>query len=78
MRDHLKISGDYVEKIYLFALKSPNENGLVAKNSLDKEIRLAQDQLKVKEEVAVNTMRKKRGAVSCAPAIAYCPMPIAC
>jgi NitT/TauT family transport system substrate-binding protein len=52
MRDYLKISGDYVEKIYLFALKSLNEDGLVAKNSLDTEIRLAREQLKVKEEVA--------------------------
>jgi NitT/TauT family transport system substrate-binding protein len=52
MRDYLKISGDYVEKIYLFALKSLNEDGLVAKNSLDNEIRLAREQLKVKEEVA--------------------------
>jgi len=52
MRDYLKISGEYVEKIYLFALKSLNEDGLVAKNSLDNEIRLAREQLKVKEEVA--------------------------
>ena len=52
MRDYLKISGDYVEKIYQFALKSLNEDGLVAKNSLDNEIRLAREQLKVKEEVA--------------------------
>ena len=52
MRDYLKISGDYVEKIYLFALKSLNEDGLVAKNSLDNEIRLAREQLKVKEDVA--------------------------
>ena len=52
MRDYLKISGDYVEKIYLFALKSLNEDGLVAKSSLDTEIRLAREQLKVKEEVA--------------------------
>ena len=51
MRDYLKISGDYVEKIYLFALKSLNEDGLVAKNSLDTEIRLAREQLKVKDEV---------------------------
>lgn len=52
MRDYLKISGDYVEKIYQFALKSLNEDGLVAKSSLDNEIRLAREQLKVKEEIA--------------------------
>lgn len=51
MRDYLKISGEYVEKIYQFALKSLNEDGLVAKNSLDNEIRLAREQLKVKEEI---------------------------
>lgn len=51
MRDYLKISGDYVEKIYQFSLKSLNEDGLVAKSSLDNEIRLAREQLKVKEEV---------------------------
>jgi hypothetical protein len=48
MRDYLKISGDYVEKIYLFALKSLNEDGLVAKNSLDNEIRLARNSSKSK------------------------------
>jgi ABC-type nitrate/sulfonate/bicarbonate transport system substrate-binding protein len=51
MRDYLKISGDYVEKIYQFSLRSLNEDGLVAKSSLDNEIRLAREQLKVKEEV---------------------------
>jgi len=52
MRDYLKISGDFVDKIYQFAMRSLNEDGLVAKNSLDNEIRLAREQLKVKEEVA--------------------------
>jgi NitT/TauT family transport system substrate-binding protein len=51
MRDYLKISGDYVEKIYQFALRSLNENGLLAKASLDNEIRLAREQLKVKDAV---------------------------
>jgi NitT/TauT family transport system substrate-binding protein len=51
MRDYLKISGDYVEKIYQFAMSSLNEDGLVAKNSLDNEIRLAREQLKVKDSV---------------------------
>jgi NitT/TauT family transport system substrate-binding protein len=52
MRDYLKISSDYVEKIYQFAMRSLNEDGLVAKNSLDNEIRLAREQLKFKDEVA--------------------------
>ncbi len=50
MRDYLKISGDYVEKIYQFAMRSLNEDGLVAKNSLDNEIRLAREQLKIKNK----------------------------
>src|SRR6266540_4604881 len=51
MRDYLKISGDYVEKIYQFALKSLNENGLLAKSSLENEIRLARENLKIKDNV---------------------------
>jgi len=51
MRDYLKINGEYVEKIYQFAMRSLNEDGLVAKNSLDNEIRLVREQLKIKEEV---------------------------
>ena len=51
MRDYLKISGDYVEKIYQFALKSLNEDGLVAKSSLDTEIRLMREQFKIKDEI---------------------------
>ena len=51
MRDYLKISGDYVEKIYQFAMRSLNEDGLVAKSSLDTEIRLTREQLKIKDEI---------------------------
>src|SRR6266704_631419 len=51
MRGYLKISGDYVEKIYQFALKSLNENGLLAKSSLENEIRLARENLKIKDNV---------------------------
>jgi NitT/TauT family transport system substrate-binding protein len=51
MRDYLKISGDYVEKIYQFAIRSLNEDGLVSKNSMDTEIRLMREQLKIKEEI---------------------------
>lgn len=51
MHDYLKINGDYVEKIYQFALKSLNEDGGVARSSLDNEIRLAKEQLKIKEEI---------------------------
>jgi hypothetical protein len=40
-----------VEKVYQFAIRSLNEDGLIAKNSLDTEIRLTREQLKMKEEV---------------------------
>jgi NitT/TauT family transport system substrate-binding protein len=51
MSNYLKISGDYVEKIYQFALRSLNEDGLVAQNSMDTEIRLTREQYKIKEEI---------------------------
>jgi NitT/TauT family transport system substrate-binding protein len=51
MRDYLKISGDSVEKIYQYALRSLNEDGLVAKKTVDTEIRIAREQLKIKEEI---------------------------
>jgi NitT/TauT family transport system substrate-binding protein len=51
MRDYLKISGDYVEKIYQFAMRSLNEDGLVSKSSMDTELRLAREALKIKDEV---------------------------
>ena len=51
MSNYLKISGDYVEKIYQFALRSLNEDGLVLKNSMDTEIRLTREQYKIKEEI---------------------------
>jgi ABC-type nitrate/sulfonate/bicarbonate transport system substrate-binding protein len=51
MRDYLKISGDYVEKIYQYALHSLNEDGLVAKKTIDTEIRLAREQFKIKEDI---------------------------
>ena len=52
MRDYLKISGDYVEKIYLFALKSLDEDAWSLKTAWTNEIRLAREQLKMKDEVA--------------------------
>lgn len=51
MRDYLKISGDSVEKIYQYALRSLNEDGLVAKKTVDTEIRIAREQFKIKEEI---------------------------
>lgn len=51
MRDYLALSGDYVEKVYQFALHSLNADGLVAKSSLDTEIGLAKEQFRIKEDV---------------------------
>ncbi len=51
MRDYLKISGDSGDKIYQYALRSLNEDGLVAKKTVDTEIRIAREQLKIKEEI---------------------------
>lgn len=51
MHDYLKIDKNYGEKIYQFALRSLNENGTVAKSSLDTELRLAKEYLKIKENI---------------------------
>jgi NitT/TauT family transport system substrate-binding protein len=51
MRDYLKISGDSVEKIYQYALRSLNEDGLVAKKTVDTEIRIAREQFKIKDDI---------------------------
>jgi len=51
MSNYLKISGDYVEKVYQYAMRSLNEDGLVAKSSMNTEIRLARENFKIKEEV---------------------------
>jgi hypothetical protein len=47
----LKIEKEYVEKVYQFALKSLNENGTVDKKSLDTEVRLTKEYLKIKEDI---------------------------
>jgi NitT/TauT family transport system substrate-binding protein len=51
MRDYLSVSAGAAEKIYNFSLRSLNVDGLVAKGSLDAEIRLAKEQLKISEEI---------------------------
>jgi hypothetical protein len=40
-----------VEKIYQYALRALNEDGLVAKKTIDTEIRLAREQFKIKEDI---------------------------
>jgi NitT/TauT family transport system substrate-binding protein len=51
MRDYLHISADGATKVYEFAMRSLNADGGVAKNTMDTEIRLAKEQLKISEEI---------------------------
>jgi ABC-type nitrate/sulfonate/bicarbonate transport system substrate-binding protein len=52
MRDYLKVSADGAVKIHDFSMRSLNLDGLVAKNTMDSEIRLAREQLKISEEIS--------------------------
>jgi NitT/TauT family transport system substrate-binding protein len=52
MHDYLSVSPAAAEKIHDFALRSLNVDGLVAKSTLDAEIRLAREQLKISEEIS--------------------------
>ena len=51
MRDYLNISADAAVKIHDFSMRSLNADGGVAKNTMDTEIRLAREQLKITEEI---------------------------
>ena len=45
------MSAPAAERIHDFSLRSLNVDGLVAKSSLDAEVRLAKEQLKISEEI---------------------------
>jgi NitT/TauT family transport system substrate-binding protein len=51
MRDYLHVSNDAALKVHDYALRSLNPDGLVAKSTMDSEIRLAKEQLKLTEEI---------------------------
>jgi ABC-type nitrate/sulfonate/bicarbonate transport system substrate-binding protein len=51
MRDYLHVSAEAAVKVYDFAMRSLNPDGLVAKNTMDTEIRLAKEQLKLTEDI---------------------------
>jgi NitT/TauT family transport system substrate-binding protein len=51
LRDYLHVSAEAAEKIYDLSLRSLNVDGLVAKSTLNAEIRLAKEQLKLSEEI---------------------------
>ncbi len=52
MRNYLNVSAEAAIKIHDFAMRSLNPDGLVAKNTMDSEIRLAREQLKLTEEIS--------------------------
>lgn len=52
MRDYLKVSPEAAGKIYEFSMRSLNVDGGIAKATLDAEIRLAREQLKITEEIS--------------------------
>jgi ABC-type nitrate/sulfonate/bicarbonate transport system substrate-binding protein len=52
MRDYLNVSAEAAVKIHDFAIRSLNPDGLVAKSTMDSEIRLAREQLKLTEEIS--------------------------
>lgn len=51
MRDYLGVSSEAAVKVHDFAMRSLNTDGLVAKNTMDTEIRLAKEQLKLNEDI---------------------------
>jgi NitT/TauT family transport system substrate-binding protein len=51
MRDYLHVTAQAAEKIHGFSLRSLNPDGLVAKSTLDAEIRLAKEQLKIADDI---------------------------
>lgn len=51
MRDYLHVSANVAEKIHEFSLRSLNTDGLVSASTLDAEIRLAKEQLKLSEDI---------------------------
>jgi hypothetical protein len=53
MQDYLKLSPAHVDKVYQYALQSLTTDGGVAKASLENELRLVKERLKLKEDIAV-------------------------
>jgi NitT/TauT family transport system substrate-binding protein len=52
MRDYLHVSVDAALKVHDYAMRSLNTDGMVAKDTMDTEIRLAKEQLKLTEEIS--------------------------
>jgi NitT/TauT family transport system substrate-binding protein len=54
MQDYLKLGSPAVEKVYQYALKSLSPDGAVAKASLDNELKLLKERLKLKDDIPVD------------------------
>ena len=52
MRDYLNVSAEGALKIHDFSMRSLNVDGWVAKDTMDTEIRLAREQLKITEDIS--------------------------
>jgi NitT/TauT family transport system substrate-binding protein len=54
MQDYLKLTSPTVERVYQYALKSLTIDGGVAKASLENELRLLKDRLKLKDDIPMD------------------------
>jgi NitT/TauT family transport system substrate-binding protein len=54
MQDYLKLSPTHVDRVYQYAVKSLTDDGAVAKVSLDNELRLVKERLRLKEDIPVD------------------------
>ncbi len=56
MRDYLHVSAPAAEKIHELSLRSLNIDGLVAPSSLEAEIRLAKEQMKISDDITADKL----------------------
>ena len=56
MRNYLHVSAPVAEKIHEFSLRSLNVDGLVAPNTLEAEIRLAKEQMKISDDITADKL----------------------
>jgi len=54
MQDYLRLIPPHVEKVYQYALRSLTVDGGVAKASLENELRIVKERLKLKDDIAVD------------------------
>jgi NitT/TauT family transport system substrate-binding protein len=56
MRDYLHVNADVAEKIHEFSLRSLNADGLVSASTLEAEMRLAKEQLRLSDDVTADKL----------------------